>query len=183
MVPGAAVEAFVDGTPGANDMPGRLVFSTTADGASSPTERFRIGSAGQLGIGGATYGTSGQVLTSGGASAAPSWQDTGGGAGTLKAWVNFNGTGTVAIRGSGNVSSITDNGTGDYTVNFTTALADANYASAVSAGRLSDKNTTAIIANQATYAGNKTVSAFRVVSQTFQNGNTDVDMCDVTIFR
>ena len=46
---------------------------------------------------------------------------------TCKAWVNFNGTGTVAIRASYNVSSITDNGTGDYTVNFTTALADANY--------------------------------------------------------
>jgi hypothetical protein len=44
-----------------------------------------------------------------------------------RAWVNFNGTGTVAIRGSGNVSSITDNGTGDYTVNFTTAMVDANY--------------------------------------------------------
>jgi hypothetical protein len=41
--------------------------------------------------------------------------------------VNFNGTGTVAIRASGNVSSITDNGTGDYTVNFTTAMPDANY--------------------------------------------------------
>jgi len=47
---------------------------------------------------------------------------------TAKAWVNFNGTGTVAIRASGNVSSITDNGTGDYTVNFTVAMADANYA-------------------------------------------------------
>lgn len=46
---------------------------------------------------------------------------------TAKAWVNFNGTGTVAIRASGNVSSITDNGTGDYTVNFTTAMPDANY--------------------------------------------------------
>jgi hypothetical protein len=45
-----------------------------------------------------------------------------------KAWVNFNGTGTVAIRASYNVSSITDNGTGDYTVNFTTAMPDANYA-------------------------------------------------------
>ena len=44
-----------------------------------------------------------------------------------RAWVNFNGTGTVAIRGSGNVSSITDNGTGDYTINFTTALPDVNY--------------------------------------------------------
>jgi hypothetical protein len=69
----ANITATVDGTPGTNDMPGRLTFSTTADGASSTTERFRIGSAGQLGIGGATYGTAGQVLTSGGASAAPSW--------------------------------------------------------------------------------------------------------------
>ena len=45
-----------------------------------------------------------------------------------RAWVNFNGQGTVAIRDSGNVSSITDNGTGDYTVNLTTAMADLNYA-------------------------------------------------------
>jgi len=45
-----------------------------------------------------------------------------------RAWVNFNGTGTVAIGDSGNVSSITDNGTGDYTVNFTTAMPNANYA-------------------------------------------------------
>jgi hypothetical protein len=50
---------------------------------------------------------------------------------SARAWVNFNGTGTVAIRASGNVSSITDNGTGDYTVNFTTALADENYFAAV----------------------------------------------------
>ena len=49
--------------------------------------------------------------------------------GTLcRAWVNFDGTGTVAIRASFNVSSITDNGTGQYTVNFTNAFADANYA-------------------------------------------------------
>jgi len=45
-----------------------------------------------------------------------------------RAWVNFNGTGTVVIRSSGNVSSITDNGVGDYTVNFTNAMPDANYA-------------------------------------------------------
>ena len=46
---------------------------------------------------------------------------------TAKAWVNFNGTSTVAIRQSGNVSGITDNTTGDYTVNFTTAMTDASY--------------------------------------------------------
>ena len=55
--------------------------------------------------------------------------------GTLcRAWVNFNGTGTVAIRASFNVSSITDNGTGDYTVNFTTAMPDANYSAVVTSG-------------------------------------------------
>lgn len=47
-----------------------------------------------------------------------------------RAWVNFNGAGTVAIRASGNVSSITDNGVGDFTVNFQTAMPDANYARA-----------------------------------------------------
>ena len=56
-----------------------------------------------------------------------------------RAWVNFNGTGTVAIRASGNVSSITDNGTGDYTVNFTTAMPDASYAFVSSAFRESDE--------------------------------------------
>jgi hypothetical protein len=44
-----------------------------------------------------------------------------------KAWVNFNGSGTVAIRGSYNISSITDNGTGDYTLNYSTSLGDENY--------------------------------------------------------
>jgi hypothetical protein len=46
----------------------------------------------------------------------------------VRAWVNFNGTGTVAVRASGNLSSIVDNGLGDYTINFATALPDANYA-------------------------------------------------------
>ena len=50
-IPAASIQANVDGTPGTNDMPGRLVFSTTADGASSPTERMRIDSAGNVGVG------------------------------------------------------------------------------------------------------------------------------------
>ena len=61
-----------------SSQPTRLEFATTADGASSPTERMRIGSAGQIGLGGANYGTSGQVLTSNGSSSAPTWQDAGG---------------------------------------------------------------------------------------------------------
>jgi len=51
-----------------------------------------------------------------------------------RAWVNFNGTGTVAIRASGNVSSITDNGVGAYTINFTTAFPDANYSLTAAVG-------------------------------------------------
>ena len=52
------------------------------------------------------------------------------GPGLCKAWVNFNGTGSVLIRAAFNVNSITDNGTGDYTINFTNAMPDANYAPA-----------------------------------------------------
>lgn len=49
--------------------------------------------------------------------------------GTVKAWANLNGTGTIALRDSFNISSVTDNGTGDYTHNFTNNFADVNYAS------------------------------------------------------
>jgi hypothetical protein len=82
-------------------------------------------------------GTNGNVLTSNGTAwtsstpPAPAALSTASGSApsySARAWVNFNGTGTVAIRASGNVSSITDNSTGDYTVNFATALPDANYA-------------------------------------------------------
>ena len=77
----AFIGCHVDGTPGSNDMPGRLVFSTSADGASSPTERLRITSTGAWGIEGASnYGTSGQVLTSNG-NDSPTWQDASGGGG------------------------------------------------------------------------------------------------------
>ena len=65
----ADIHAYVDGTPGTNDMPGRLVFSTTADGSASPTERMRLDSSGRLGLGtsspGATLDVSGSIRTKG----------------------------------------------------------------------------------------------------------------------
>lgn len=80
-----------------------------------------------------------------------------------KAWVNFNGSGVVAIRASGNVSSITDNGVGDYTVNFTTALADANYAVITGAtGAWATSNTARSIGISSTTA--PTASAVRIVN-------------------
>jgi hypothetical protein len=77
----------------------------------------------------------------------------------VKAWVNFNGTGTVAIRASFNVSSITDNGTGDYTVNFTNALADANYSMSAFCGQASFTLLT-WVSSYGTYT--QTATAFRL---------------------
>ena len=100
-----------------------------------------------------------------------------------RAWVNFNGTGTVAIRASGNVSSITDNGTGDYTVNFTSALVDANYA--VSIGGV--KNDTNPDGNfRATFGQTNTLpstSGFRVVTAYATGGNQDFPAVACAVFR
>lgn len=70
--PLAQIAAAVDGTPGTNDMPGRLVFSTTADGASSPTERMRIDSSGNVGIGTTLTPPAGKLSVLGGLTA---WND------------------------------------------------------------------------------------------------------------
>lgn len=82
-------------------------------------------------------------LTRAGGSGIPSLGGVAGNRLTPTAWVNFNGQGTVAIRDSHNVASITDNGTGDYTVNFSTPLDNANYAAVttVSANALADDTT------------------------------------------
>ena len=64
--------------------------------------------------------------------------------GSAKAWVNFNGTGTIAIRDSFNVASLTDNGTGDYSVNFSAVMANANYVFLGTKANVSTNNDSAI---------------------------------------
>ena len=86
-----------------------------------------------------------------------------------KAWVNFNGTGTVAIRQSGNVSSLTDHGTGDYTVNFSNAFADANYASLFSCG---DSSTNPSLFSSSCV--NVNASSVRTESSVTSGGNVDI---------
>lgn len=108
--------------------------------------------------------------------------DTAGG-NAVKAWVNFNGTGTVAIRASFNVSSITDNGTGDYTINFTTAMPDANF-STFAAVKQNESNTSGgtLTANLANYTN--TASSIRI--RTFEStagAVNDVLVCNVAILR
>jgi uncharacterized protein (AIM24 family) len=78
----------------------------------------------------------------------------------VRAWVNFNGTGTVAIRASGNVSSITDNGTGDYTVNFTTSMPDANFSVAAIATEMSAANGMTVT-HQSSAVGSVRISTLR----------------------
>jgi hypothetical protein len=162
----ARITAFVDGTPGANDMPGRLVFSTTADGASSPTERFRISSDGSF-----------SSVIPGGSTLYPQF--------ACRAWVNFNGTGTVAIRASGNVSSITDNGTGSYTVNFTTAMADANYSANVSIAGVPGTSDACMVSTDMNNASrvNPTTTTFTFTAYRLSGPAIDTEFLRVSIFR
>jgi len=95
-----------------------------------------------------------------------------------RAWVNFNGTGTVAIRASGNVSSITDNGVGDYTVNFTNAMPDANYAAFVMATWDGGPN----FSGHRTTSG-QTVNGFRALSGLAGGGAADSSVMTAMVFR
>lgn len=101
-----------------------------------------------------------------------------------RAWVNFNGTGTVAINASGNVTSITDNGTGDYTVNFTTAMPDANYTvnitTATTFGRTMQVDASSDTASPTT----QSTSAVRITAKS-TSSNVGVDMANIyaAIFR
>ena len=128
-------------------------------------------------------GTSGNALTSNGSawisSVAPTPASLSTASGSApsysaRAWVNFNGTGTVAIRASGNVSSITDDGVSEYTVNMTTAMPDVNYAAFVNGYR----NTTGQGANFQITGQVYTTTQCRVVS-----GGIDCECINFAVFR
>jgi len=97
-----------------------------------------------------------------------------------RAWVNFNGTGTVAIRGSGNVSSITDNGVGNYTVNFTTPMEDVNYAFL---GSVKFDNTyQCYLIFEDDRIGDRTVNNTKITTGSI-SGTVDSTTIDIAIFR
>jgi flagellar capping protein FliD len=109
--------------------------------------------------------------------------------GSAKAWVNFNGTGTVAIRAAFNVTSITDNGTGDYTVNFTTAMVDSNYAASIVSQGTNTSNLWGPVIFAGTSTGGAqfvapTASAVRFSTWTSTlSGQADSGIVNVVIFR
>ena len=105
-----------------------------------------------------------------------------------RAWVNFNGTGTPAIRASGNMSSITDNGTGDYTINFTTAMADVNFSGTVSgSGGVNGQHCPVFLGSPGSNdtTSHPTASAFRFSFYNVTNSGLRVDqtMINAVIFR
>jgi hypothetical protein len=106
-----------------------------------------------------------------------------------RAWVNFDGTGTPAIRGSGNVSSLVDNGTGDYTVNFATAMPDANYSVVMSGSREPSSGGGSFCQNIATDNLNgtniaPTTTAIRLTTNRGSGlGPVDVSYVTASIFR
>jgi hypothetical protein len=126
-------------------------------------------------------GNAGEYLTTNGTVA--SWAPTPTIPVEVKAWVNFNGSGTVAIRASFNVSSITDNGTGDYTINFTAAMADANYA-VVGSGR--GGSTPDAVFSLGLSSDAYTASQVRVATSFIggtTTGRTDLPTVCVSVFR
>lgn len=100
------------------------------------------------------------------------------------AWVNFNGTGTVAIRSSYNVSSITDSGVGQYTVNFTNALTDVNYSVSGSAGTTDAAATAGWLSNGSglSYVNSNLTTSCRVVTNYSTTQVADYTHVSVTIF-
>lgn len=105
--------------------------------------------------------------------------DTAGG-NAVKAWVNFNGTGTVAIRASFNVSSITDNGVGIYTLNFSTPLSDANY-SVSGVHNLPSSNSCSVVTQ---FDSPNSYSTTALTMTTFNGGGrVDPSIVGVQVFR
>jgi hypothetical protein len=133
--------------------------------------------------------TSTLVLKNGVANTPPTVQDSGGTEiGTFcRAWVNFNGTGTVAIRASFNVSSITDNGTGDYTVNFTTAMPDVNYSTVCTVTPSGTLSQSVGVAEENSVNRSKTTTSVPVSAQLVNASTTaqgfDSASFSVAIFR
>ena len=96
-----------------------------------------------------------------------------------RAWVNFNGTGTVAIRASGNVSSITDNGVGDYTINFTSALPNSNYLVNLSRANGGASSGQLVVRTEAAETGTPTLKTTTQVRIIYKGGSTLFDISEV----
>jgi len=153
---------FLDGT---GSFDGNYVFKVgTGSQLATPTERLRVNPTG--------IDVTGAITVNGSAL---------GGAGSVEAWVNFNGTGTPSIRGSGNVSSISDNGTGSYTVNFSNNLTDANYAVVASGDRETGERQIVVVVDQNN--GGQSNSSVGIATINNDNPYRDAEIVSIGILR
>lgn len=159
-VPIGSLVGVATDVPTVSSSPGKLSFRTTPVGAVAPASRMEI------------YPDGSQyTVIPDGTTLYPSF--------ACRAWVNFSGVGTVTIRGSGNVTSITDNGVGDYTINFATAMPDVLYSAIGCAGSATNTQ------------GDRQLSTYPLTASTCKaiSGNTisvttyDADQVHVAIFR
>ena len=147
---------------------------TTLKHADSAVDSIVMASDGTLAFGAAVTDSAGVAIQGGGAA---------------QAWVNFQGTGTVAIRASYNVSSITDNGTAVFTINFTTAMPDINYVVSGTSMRVSANTTNGAsgssmqLAGDATYGNTFTTSSVKIMSKLNNDNMEDGIAVTVAIFR
>ena len=145
---------------------GGLTFGTTSNGGGTtgiPTERGRFDSSGNF------------LFNSGYGSVATAYG--------CRAWVNFNGIGTVAIRASGNVSSITDNAVGAYQINFTTALPNANYSVVGTCGAGDGSSNLGVGINDINVAPPATSVVYINTRRRDTNADTDSAYVCVSVFR
>ena len=137
----------------------------------------------RIGVGNADNPTEIAQFTSSGLVSGVSKLDTATGSApsySARAWVNFNGTGTVAIRDSGNVSSITDNGNGDYDINLTTAMPDTNGSIGACAAETVGSNTGGMRVVSASFSSTTVIK----VSTLYQNGQVaNPAFVGVQVFR
>ena len=100
--------------------------------------------------------------------------------GRAKAWVNFNGSGTLAVRDSFNVTSVTDVATGKYTINFTTSFADANYCPVMYNNAISSSGSIVNFSNQ--YLGGMHLNASNLEVASYNTGYQDSALFFVVVF-
>jgi len=138
--------------------------------ADSPTEVAQFNSTGIVGDGSQLTAIPAPTQLSTATGSAPSY--------SARAWVNFNGTGTLSINDSANISSVTDGGTGDYRPNFTTEMPDSNYTVAGMA-RETSTGTSGFVRLSSFY----TTTLFRVICNNNSLSAVDCEKVVLTIFR
>jgi hypothetical protein len=157
----ARIQVTADGGHTVSSRPGKISFLTTTATQNSPGEQMALDGNGDL------------QFNSGYGSVATAYG--------CRAWVNFQGTGTVSIRDSGNVSSISDNGAGDYNVNFTTAMPDDDYA--ITGSNVGTSTSYHCFVNSRGSQNHVTTSSVRFAMRNINGGSYDQEVISIAIFR